>query len=142
MKRPVLLVIDMLNDFLAKWKRGRRDGLIQPIQKLVETMRRLELPVICPLRGRWLSTTVRSMVACTKAAVERCIATMMLSPSGSLRREPLAIFLGPLADSFGPPSQQRDDEQDGQQGRNHATDDNPRQRLLGLSANPGRDSGG
>ncbi|MGA3045278.1 MAG: cysteine hydrolase [Terracidiphilus sp.] len=46
MKRPVLIVIDMLNDFLHGWDPARTEGLVQAINTLVGTMRRLSLPVI------------------------------------------------------------------------------------------------
>ncbi len=46
MKTPVLIVIDMLNDFLASWEPGRRKELVQSINKLVAMFRGRSLPVI------------------------------------------------------------------------------------------------
>ena len=46
MKRPALIVIDMLNDFLHGWDPARREGLVQAINTLGGTMRRLSLPVV------------------------------------------------------------------------------------------------
>jgi nicotinamidase-related amidase len=45
MKTPVLVVIDLLNDFLANWDRARRDQLLQAVNELVETMRSHSLPI-------------------------------------------------------------------------------------------------
>src|SRR5208282_501949 len=36
MERPALMVIDMLNDFLAEWEPARKEKLIQSINELVE----------------------------------------------------------------------------------------------------------
>ena len=46
MKKPVLIVIDMLNDFLRKWELARRQELVQSTNDLVTTMRTLSHPVI------------------------------------------------------------------------------------------------
>jgi nicotinamidase-related amidase len=46
MRKPVLIVIDMLNDFLASWARDDRERLISEINALVEIMRKEQLPVI------------------------------------------------------------------------------------------------
>ena len=46
MQTPVLIVIDMLNDFLASWDPGRRKELVQSINKLVTTFRNRSLPII------------------------------------------------------------------------------------------------
>jgi nicotinamidase-related amidase len=46
MKRPVLIVIDMLRDFLETWDPTRRERLVASINELVATMRRFHLPVI------------------------------------------------------------------------------------------------
>lgn len=46
MKRPVLIVIDMLNDFLSGWDPARRECLVRAINALAGTMRSLSLPVI------------------------------------------------------------------------------------------------
>jgi nicotinamidase-related amidase len=46
MQKPVLIVIDMLNDFLEKWERSDRDRLIDAINELVQIMRRASRPVI------------------------------------------------------------------------------------------------
>jgi nicotinamidase-related amidase len=46
MKKPVLIVIDMLNDFLSGWDRTRRENLVQAINGLAGAMRRLSLPVV------------------------------------------------------------------------------------------------
>jgi len=46
MRRPVLIVIDMLNDFLEKWDRSDRDQLIGKINGLVQIMRKASRPVI------------------------------------------------------------------------------------------------
>jgi len=46
MKSPVLIVIDMLNDFLANWEPGRRQALAEAINRLVQIMRQRSHPVI------------------------------------------------------------------------------------------------
>jgi nicotinamidase-related amidase len=46
MHRPVLIVIDMLNDFLDRWEPGRRMELTGAIRELMGIMRRRSLPVI------------------------------------------------------------------------------------------------
>lgn len=46
MKAPVLIVIDMLNDFLANWEPGRRLEFVQAIGELVAIMRRGSHPII------------------------------------------------------------------------------------------------
>lgn len=46
MKKPVLIVIDMLNDFLADWEPARRQGLVEAINELVGMMREFSYPII------------------------------------------------------------------------------------------------
>jgi nicotinamidase-related amidase len=46
MNQPVLIVIDMLNDFLDQWPPAPRRCLVQSIRELVSTMRKLGHPVI------------------------------------------------------------------------------------------------
>jgi nicotinamidase-related amidase len=46
MKTPVLIVIDMLNDFLADWEPGRMQALVQAINELVQIMRVRSQPII------------------------------------------------------------------------------------------------
>ena len=46
MRKPVLIVIDMLNDFLEKWVRPERERLVSAVNELVEMMRKAPLPVI------------------------------------------------------------------------------------------------
>jgi nicotinamidase-related amidase len=46
MKSPVLIVIDMLNDFLDDWEPERRHGLVQSINELASLMRSGSNPVI------------------------------------------------------------------------------------------------
>jgi nicotinamidase-related amidase len=46
MQAPVLIVIDMLNDFLASWEPGRRHELTQAINQLLRLMRDRSHPVI------------------------------------------------------------------------------------------------
>jgi len=46
MKKPVLIVIDMLNDFLAHWEPGRRQALVEAMNHLVQIMRRRSHPII------------------------------------------------------------------------------------------------
>ena len=46
MKTPVLIVIDMLNDFLASWEPGRRRELVQSINELAGVFRSRSLPVV------------------------------------------------------------------------------------------------
>jgi nicotinamidase-related amidase len=46
MKNPVLIVIDMLNDFLADWEPARRQELAQAINELVGLMRVHSHPII------------------------------------------------------------------------------------------------
>lgn len=46
MKKPVLIVVDMLNDFLDTWDSARRRELVRAINDLAALMRNLSLPVI------------------------------------------------------------------------------------------------
>jgi len=46
MTKPVLIVIDMLNDFLRKWDAVRRQQLTRSINELVAVMRNASYPVI------------------------------------------------------------------------------------------------
>lgn len=46
MKNPVLLVIDMLNDFLGQWPAEARKRLLESTRELVAMMRQRGLPVI------------------------------------------------------------------------------------------------
>src|ERR1700730_972445 len=46
MRRPVLVVIDMLNDFLEKWEPASKQRLVQSINELVALIRHGDNPVI------------------------------------------------------------------------------------------------
>jgi nicotinamidase-related amidase len=46
MKEPVLLVIDMLHDFLESWEPGRKERLVQSTNELVGIVRDFSCPVI------------------------------------------------------------------------------------------------
>jgi len=46
MRKPALIVIDMLNDFLTKWECVDRERLISDLNELVEIMRKVSLPII------------------------------------------------------------------------------------------------
>jgi nicotinamidase-related amidase len=46
MRRPVLIVIDMLNDFLAKWSPASRKHLVASTNELVGLIRHCGLPII------------------------------------------------------------------------------------------------
>jgi isochorismate hydrolase len=46
MKRPALIVIDMLNDFLDRWEGAARQRLTRSINELVQSIRRADCPVI------------------------------------------------------------------------------------------------
>lgn len=46
MQQPVLIVIDMLNDFLEKWAAAPRNELVRSINELVGLMRQLGRPII------------------------------------------------------------------------------------------------
>lgn len=46
MEKPVLIVIDMLRDFLKCWEPGRKEGLVNSINELVTIMRDFSHPVI------------------------------------------------------------------------------------------------
>jgi nicotinamidase-related amidase len=46
MKKPVLIVIDMLQDFLETWERDRREKLVHSINDLVGIVRSFSHPVI------------------------------------------------------------------------------------------------
>jgi nicotinamidase-related amidase len=46
MKTPVLIVIDMLNDFLAKWEPGQRQRLVHAVNELVRIMRGASCPIL------------------------------------------------------------------------------------------------
>jgi len=45
-KRPLLIVIDMLNDFLRSWEPSRRESIVRSTNELVGTMRRGNHPVV------------------------------------------------------------------------------------------------
>jgi len=46
MNKPVLIVIDMLNDFLGQWEPDKRQRLIQGINELIVIMRSANRPII------------------------------------------------------------------------------------------------
>lgn len=46
MKKPVLIVIDMLNDFLDRWETARKEELVLSINDLVEIVRKSGHPVL------------------------------------------------------------------------------------------------
>jgi nicotinamidase-related amidase len=46
MKKPVLIVIDMLRDFLENWDSVQKEKLVQSINELVSVMRSFSHPVI------------------------------------------------------------------------------------------------
>jgi nicotinamidase-related amidase len=46
MKKPVLIVIDMLSDFLENWESAKREGLVQATNELVGIIRSFSHPVI------------------------------------------------------------------------------------------------
>ena len=46
MKRPVLIVIDMLRDFLDGWPPSSREKLVQSTKKLVSMMRERGYPIV------------------------------------------------------------------------------------------------
>jgi nicotinamidase-related amidase len=46
MNQPVLIIIDMLNDFLRDWEPGRRDRLVEAINALVRIVRTASYPVV------------------------------------------------------------------------------------------------
>jgi len=46
MQRPVLIVIDMVNDFLAKWSPAQKQQLVGSINELVVLMRQHGYPII------------------------------------------------------------------------------------------------
>jgi maleamate amidohydrolase len=46
MKKPVLIVVDMLRDFLEDWEPDRRKRLVHSINELVAVIRSLSYPVI------------------------------------------------------------------------------------------------
>jgi hypothetical protein len=45
-RRPALIVIDMLNDFLEKWSLAPKQQLVRSVNELVTLMRHFEHPVI------------------------------------------------------------------------------------------------
>jgi nicotinamidase-related amidase len=46
MKKPVLIVVDMLHDFLDDWEPDRKERLVHSINELVAVMRSFSYPVI------------------------------------------------------------------------------------------------
>jgi len=46
MEKPVLIVIDMLRDFLGSWEPAKKERLVNAINELVATMRNSSRPVI------------------------------------------------------------------------------------------------
>ena len=46
MRRPALIVIDMLNDFLVEWEEGSKARLFSSINDLVTMMRQRRHPII------------------------------------------------------------------------------------------------
>ncbi len=78
MPRPVLVVIDMLNDFLEKWAPARRQQLVQSINDLIGFMRKRECPIIwvrqefepdlrdafAEMRTKGIRITIKGTAAC------------------------------------------------------------------------------
>jgi nicotinamidase-related amidase len=46
MRRPVLIIVDMQNDFLAKWASDDRERLVSELNALIKTMRNASLPIV------------------------------------------------------------------------------------------------
>jgi nicotinamidase-related amidase len=46
MKKPVLIVVDMLRDFFEGWELGRQERLVRSINEVVDLMRSFSRPVI------------------------------------------------------------------------------------------------
>jgi nicotinamidase-related amidase len=78
MQRPVLLVIDMLNDFLDRWPADARERLIESSRDLIGALRRHGSPVIwvrqefepdlrdafLEMRTKRVSVTIRGTPGC------------------------------------------------------------------------------
>jgi nicotinamidase-related amidase len=89
MHRPVLLVIDMLNDFLEKWPAGQKQALVRSVNELVEMMRQSGNPVIWvrqefepdlrdafpEMKKKGISITIRGTAGC------EIISELAISPS-------------------------------------------------------------
>src|ERR1035438_10484161 len=46
MGKPILIVVDMVNDFLRRWDRSDRERLVAATNELAGIMRRTSLPII------------------------------------------------------------------------------------------------
>ncbi len=89
MKKPVLLVIDMLNDFLGRWEPQRRKELTGAIDELVGAMREFSLPVLWvrqefeadlsdafpEMRARNISVAIKGTPGCRIAPELKCLAS-------------------------------------------------------------------
>ena len=82
MQRPVLIVIDMVNDFLEKWAPVPRQRLVRSINDLVGLMRQLGRPIIWvrqefepdlrdafpEMKAKGIRITIKGTVGCEIAA--------------------------------------------------------------------------
>jgi nicotinamidase-related amidase len=78
MKRPALVVIDMLRDFLDDWEPGRRKKLVGAVNELVDIARNSSVPVIwirqefepdlsdafAEMRSKGIRTVIRGTPGC------------------------------------------------------------------------------
>ena len=78
MKRPVLIVIDMLNDFLDRWDEPSRGRLTKSTNELIGTMREAERPIIwvrqefepdlrdafLEMRSKGIQVTIKGTLGC------------------------------------------------------------------------------
>ncbi len=92
MKAPVLLVIDMLNDFLSRWEPGRRQALVEATNELVGIFRRRSHPVIWirqefepdlrdafqEMRSKGIYSTIKGTPGC------QIVSDLVLAPSDTV----------------------------------------------------------
>jgi nicotinamidase-related amidase len=89
MQRPVLIVIDMLNDFLEGWEPARREGLVGAINELAGIVRASGHPVVwvrqefeADLRDAFLEMRSKGIRVTIKGTKGACILSQLeLAPS-------------------------------------------------------------
>ena len=99
MKTLVLIVIDMLNDFLAKWEPGQRQRLVHAVNELVRIMRGASCPILwvrqefepdlrdafLEMRAKRIETAIKGTPGC------QIVAELALAPSEPI--EKIAIMI-------------------------------------------------
>jgi nicotinamidase-related amidase len=107
--RPVLIVIDMLNDFLSDWEPAPRERLVRKINELATIMRSAACPVIWvrqefepdlrdafpEMRAKGIRITIKGTAGC------RILSDLTLSPSDRvLVKKRYSAFFGTDLDTI------------------------------------------